>query len=476
MKYSYTIQLQSNNSNLTFKTVFIAATFLLISSGQLLLAQQKVGDNLGNHVADKNLQMKSFQVLNTSGVAIGTATITGGNSIGLQLAGGKAIQVTNVGALTEIATPVAGMVVYLTTNNLLYIYQGTAWTALSVSTLNDGQVRIGNSSNIGVARTITGDITLSNTGASLIQNSAVTTDKIADGNVTAAKLATVGNSKILATNTSGANEWASLVKKILVSANVTLTAAQLTPGRMIMLQNSNVTTGAAAFTVTLPSNYKFSNTLSGNLETTISIPGGGNATIYIAETATAAPGNLFMVDIVGINNPASSSSSSTSEGDRPATWYYAQSQLAAGDPYIIPTKDQPTYWSNGWANAATTDPVKNITKAVGSNGGSIFALIGGRSYEVEAYLPYTNSNYGGFSVQWYMAPLNDRLNVNPSVLIPAAVNPVYTPRASKAMFYVPVNTASSNQVIFVACKVSWGVNATPRIDAHDAYLMIKEIK
>lgn len=56
--------------------------------------------------------------------------------------------------------------------------------------LIDGQVIIGNSSNVGQGRTLSGDIANTNTGVVTIQPNAVNTTKIADSNVTNAKLAT----------------------------------------------------------------------------------------------------------------------------------------------------------------------------------------------------------------------------------------------------------------------------------------------
>jgi hypothetical protein len=56
------------------------------------------------------------------------------------------------------------------------------------TTLTDGSVFVGNASNVATAVVLSGDVTISNTGVATITDNAVTTSKIADVNVTNAKL------------------------------------------------------------------------------------------------------------------------------------------------------------------------------------------------------------------------------------------------------------------------------------------------
>ena len=56
------------------------------------------------------------------------------------------------------------------------------------TTLTDGSVFVGNASNVATAVALSGDVTLTNTGVATIADNAVTTSKIADINVTNAKL------------------------------------------------------------------------------------------------------------------------------------------------------------------------------------------------------------------------------------------------------------------------------------------------
>ncbi len=60
--------------------------------------------------------------------------------------------------------------------------------ATLTTTLADGSIFVGNASNEATSVTLSGDVTLTNTGVATITNTAVTTSKIADVNVTNAKL------------------------------------------------------------------------------------------------------------------------------------------------------------------------------------------------------------------------------------------------------------------------------------------------
>ncbi|WP_339339069.1 MULTISPECIES: hypothetical protein, partial [unclassified Croceitalea] len=56
------------------------------------------------------------------------------------------------------------------------------------NTLNDGQIYVGNGSNVATGVTASGDATISNTGVVDLTNNAVETDEITDGAVTTAKI------------------------------------------------------------------------------------------------------------------------------------------------------------------------------------------------------------------------------------------------------------------------------------------------
>ncbi|WP_350291400.1 hypothetical protein, partial [uncultured Croceitalea sp.] len=58
----------------------------------------------------------------------------------------------------------------------------------AANTLNDGQIYVGNGSNVATGVTASGDATISNTGVIDLTNNAVETDEITDGAVTTAKI------------------------------------------------------------------------------------------------------------------------------------------------------------------------------------------------------------------------------------------------------------------------------------------------
>jgi len=64
-----------------------------------------------------------------------------------------------------------------------------AYVDTKAPSLTDGQILIGNASNLAAAVLPTGDVTITNAGVTTIGNNKVVTDKIADGNVTDGKLA-----------------------------------------------------------------------------------------------------------------------------------------------------------------------------------------------------------------------------------------------------------------------------------------------
>eukprot|EP01137_Pigoraptor_chileana_P002694 Opistho-2@41886 len=145
--------------------VAIATTLTLGTTA--LVKAQTFGDNLGNHKATKDLLMQNKQILNTAGMAIGTATFTN-SSIALQVDGSdKAILVSRVANNAAIATPVNGMIIYNTTDKKFFLYQGGdntsaggAWVtfALAVKESTDGINTTGN--DHGYTLTVVGQETI----------------------------------------------------------------------------------------------------------------------------------------------------------------------------------------------------------------------------------------------------------------------------------------------------------------------------
>ncbi|OYX97040.1 MAG: hypothetical protein B7X86_12690, partial [Sphingobacteriales bacterium 17-39-43] len=114
-----------------------------ISTVQGQSRQIRLGDNMGDHMAAKDLDMNSKQILNAEGIAIGSATITNQN-VAFQIDGtNKAILMPRITALTAIATPVNGMLVYNSTDNKFYVRQNGEWvTFATVTELNSKSANI----------------------------------------------------------------------------------------------------------------------------------------------------------------------------------------------------------------------------------------------------------------------------------------------------------------------------------------------
>lgn len=114
------------------KSAMVVA-FFAFTLGAAQAQTQKMGDNLGNHTATKDLQLAGKQILNASGVVIG-ATVAANNSVALQISGAdKAILISNVAANADILAPLNGMIIYNTTDNKFYLYQNGAWVTFALA-------------------------------------------------------------------------------------------------------------------------------------------------------------------------------------------------------------------------------------------------------------------------------------------------------------------------------------------------------
>lgn len=226
--------------------------FLLVLLAQVASAQQKMGDNLGNHKASLDLNMntkdvKNVQLLNAGGVVIGTATAVSNSSVALQITGSdKAMlvpRVTNLLSATSPSIPISnalnGMMVYDLATNKFYVRQNGAWTTFATPNLPNGQIWVGNASSVAAPVTPSGDLKISNTGVTTIQPGVVTTAKLKDGSVTLAKLGTAGvadANSIYTTNALG-------VPVFTPKSN--FVPAGLASGRILVGNASNVATAVA---------------------------------------------------------------------------------------------------------------------------------------------------------------------------------------------------------------------------------------
>ena len=116
------------------KVKLLMAILILFAMGtNYVSAQIKIGDNLGNHKAIKDLDMNTNKIVNASGAVIGAATFTNA-SVALELAGtDKAILINRVATLAAILLPVDGMVVFQNSDSKMYVRQGGAWVTFGTS-------------------------------------------------------------------------------------------------------------------------------------------------------------------------------------------------------------------------------------------------------------------------------------------------------------------------------------------------------
>jgi hypothetical protein len=224
---------------------------IMAASSMFAQAQnRKMGDNLGNHKATKNLDMSSQKIVNALGVAIGTADVTNA-SIGLQVEGdNKTILIPRVTNVTLIPTAnlVNGMITYDNLTNKFYVYQNNTWVSFSLGFDLNGAVinTTGNANGYTLETSAAGVTTLKLSPATETTPGIVT----ADGDQT------FGGNKTIAGNFA--------VGTATTAANTTLTGTLTTTGATTLSSTLNAV-GATTLGNTL--NVAGLTTLTGNTGT-----------------------------------------------------------------------------------------------------------------------------------------------------------------------------------------------------------------
>ena len=128
------LALPIKRSNLTKHVIAICVMLFALVS---VTNAQKFGDNLGNHIATKDLLMGNQLILNARGIVIGSTTLLN-NSIALQIdgIGSQALLITRITDTFGITIPVNGMLVYSKSDNKFYFRQGGTW--ITFGTFNNG--------------------------------------------------------------------------------------------------------------------------------------------------------------------------------------------------------------------------------------------------------------------------------------------------------------------------------------------------
>ncbi|SKB84101.1 hypothetical protein, partial [Daejeonella lutea] len=150
-----------------FPLALVSSLFFgALSNAQGQTRQIRLGDNMGDQIANKDLEMSNKQILNTAGIAIGVASISN-SSVALQVDGtDKAILIPRITNLTAIASPENGMMVYNTADNKFYVRQANTWSSFA-----DGSGSVVSMNGKVGAVTFEGDettITVNNSGDKII--------------------------------------------------------------------------------------------------------------------------------------------------------------------------------------------------------------------------------------------------------------------------------------------------------------------
>lgn len=213
-----------------------ALVAILSATSYMANAQQKFGDNLGNHKATKDLNMNTKKILNAEGIAIGTATLLN-ESVAFQVDGSdKAILIPRVAANTAITNPVNGMIIYNYVADKFFLYQGNAWStfALALKQATGIDDSPGGGYAAGYTLTQDGQETVLTLSAATVANPGVvsTTDQVFSGNKTF-----MGNVIVYANST------------LTVGNGATTLGGTLNVGGATTLDGSTSVTGTNTFTV-----------------------------------------------------------------------------------------------------------------------------------------------------------------------------------------------------------------------------------
>jgi hypothetical protein len=275
--------------------LLLSLLFLLSRS---LMAQVVQGDNLGSHKSTKDLNLNTKNLINASGLIIGAAAFTGNNTnIALEISGtNKALLLPRVASLPAIAQPIDGMLIYSSADNRVYVYQGNTWVTFSTTTLPNANILVGDVNNIPQAVSMTGDVTLSNTGVSTIGTGKITAEKFADASVNSAKVAT--------STVAGIDIAAGAVTStIITDANVTsakIAASAITKDKLadnsITAPKINNGTATSRFLTTSGTGV-----LTWTAQTALSIPVLTDAKVIVGN-ASAIPAAVTLTGDITINN------------------------------------------------------------------------------------------------------------------------------------------------------------------------------
>ena len=210
------------------------------------LADGKIYLGNASNVADEVTMNGDVTMTNAGVTAIGTGKVTDAklDKTNIPLSGfGAAVADVDLG--TKKLIGVANPTLAQDAATKSYVDSATG----AINTLADGKIYLGNATNVADEVTMNGDVTISNTGATTIVPNAVTSNKIADSNVTNAKLQnssiTINGNTVALGGTATIN--ASPVGTALTSGNVLVGSAsnlatEVTMNGDVTISNTGATT------------------------------------------------------------------------------------------------------------------------------------------------------------------------------------------------------------------------------------------
>jgi hypothetical protein len=375
----------NKNLSIKFSLVrgFLLALLLNLSLGLSAQQLQYLGDNMGSHIATKDLKMNAKNIVNAAGLVIGSASFTNPNVI-LDINSLSKVMVipriTNIATLT--GTIDNGSLAYDVATNKFYIRENNAWSSFGDFSLASGQVMLGNASNRAIAVALSGDITVSPLG--------VTT--IGDKKVSIAKLATTGTAdanKVFATNiTSGDPELISRNDLAIPKYTLAQRDAIVSPANNMLIFNTDsrtlqvydsglsawVNTGSAASNNLPVVSTAISSATSTKPDTavvqgTVTNPG------TIPVTARGVCWNIATgpttSNFVTNDGAGSGTFSSILSGLRPSTKYYVRAYAVNGLATIYGNEITVTTNTAGTPVVSSTAPGTNLTYSSATSGGTI---------------------------------------------------------------------------------------------------------
>lgn len=185
------------------------------------------------------------------------------------------------------------------------------------TSLTSGQIYVGSNLNTAAAVALSGDATLSNSGVITIGNNAITTAKIANANVTLAKIANVVALSVLGNSTASSGvveeiagtaqyqvlqvvskgalslEWNTIATNSISNNAVTVAKIEQVAGRSILGRNANTTGNLSE--ITASSNNQILRTTSSGIQWTNTIDG-TDFSLYLNgndQLLASAPSSLF---------------------------------------------------------------------------------------------------------------------------------------------------------------------------------------